>query len=71
MDLSEEKHLINRAKKDKEAFGLLYDKYNKQIFGYILKRVGDVALSEDIAHEVFFKALKNLWKMVLLRDILW
>lgn len=62
MELIEEKRLVARAKNDKEAFGLLYNEYYGQILGYTLKRVGDVALAEDIVSEVFFKALKNLWR---------
>jgi len=62
MDLDEEKELIKRAKKDSEAFGKLYDKYYSQIFGYILKRVANLDIAQDICSETFLKALKNLWK---------
>jgi len=62
MDLSDEKELIKRAQKEPEVFAKLYDKYYPQIFGYILKRVADLEIAQDITSETFFKALKNLWK---------
>jgi len=62
MNLSDEKDLIKKAQKEPKVFGKLYDKYYPQIFGYILKRVADLEIAQDIASETFFKALKNLWK---------
>lgn len=62
MDLKEEKELIKKAQKDPEVFGLLYDKYYKAIFGYILKRTADIDLTQDLTSQTFFKALKGLWK---------
>lgn len=62
MDLNEEKELVERAKKDSEAFGELYEKYYSQIFGYILKRVANVEIAHDIISETFLKVLKNLWQ---------
>ena len=60
MDLSEEKELVERARKDPDAFGKLYDQYYSQILGYVLKRVANIEIAQDITSEVFFKALKNL-----------
>ncbi|MCD6550128.1 sigma-70 family RNA polymerase sigma factor, partial [bacterium] len=62
MSLDDEKDLIKKAQKEPEAFGKFYDKYYPQIFGYILKRVVDLEIAQDITSETFFKALKNLWK---------
>jgi len=62
MDLNEEKELVKRAKKDPEAFAKLYDKYYSQIFGYILKRVANLDIAQDVCSETFLKALKNIWK---------
>jgi len=62
MNLSNEKELVKKAQKEPEAFAKLYDKYYLQIFGYILKRVADLEVAQDITSETFFKALKNLWK---------
>ena len=60
MDLSEEKELVERARRDPEAFGELYDQYYPPIFGYILKRIANIEIAQDITSEVFFKALKNM-----------
>lgn len=62
MNLNEEKKIIERAKKDPEAFGKLYDENYQKIFGYILKRVANLDIAKDITSETFLKALKNLWK---------
>jgi RNA polymerase sigma-70 factor (ECF subfamily) len=60
--MAEEEDLIEKAKKDPEAFSELYEKYYSQIFGYILKRVADLEIAQDVTSETFLKALKNLWQ---------
>ncbi len=60
--MEEEKKQIERAKKNSEAFGELYDKYYSQIFGYVLKRVANLEIAQDVTSETFLKALKNLWQ---------
>jgi len=62
MDLEQEKELVCRAKNDAQAFGELYDKYYKQIFGYVLRRTASIDIAQDITSEVFLKALKNIKK---------
>ena len=62
MDLKEEKELIKQAQKDPEVFAKLYDEYYPKIFGYILKRVANFEITQDITSETFFKALKKLWQ---------
>ena len=62
LNLEEEKKLVERAKKDPEAFGELYDEYYSRIFGYVLKRVADIEIAQDIVSETFFKAIKNIWR---------
>jgi RNA polymerase sigma-70 factor (ECF subfamily) len=62
MDLKDEKELIERAKKDPEAFGELYEKNYSKIFSYILKRVADLEIAQDVCSETFLKVLKNIWK---------
>ncbi len=60
MDLKEEKELIKKAQKDPEIFAKLYDEHYPKIFGYILKRVANFEIAQDITSETFFKALKKL-----------
>ena len=62
MDLNQEKELIQKARKNPEAFGVLFDEYYKKILGYAAKRTGNIQVAQDIASEVFLKALNNLWQ---------
>lgn len=56
----EEIELINSAKKDPKAFGMLYERYVEQIYNYIYFRTGSVHDSEDLTAKVFFKAMNNI-----------
>jgi RNA polymerase sigma-70 factor (ECF subfamily) len=58
MDLSEEKELVRQAQKDPDAFAELYDQYYPKIFGYVLRRTGNLEAAQDITSETFFKALR-------------
>jgi RNA polymerase sigma-70 factor (ECF subfamily) len=60
VDLEEGKELVKRARRDPDAFGELYDQYYSRIFNYVLRRVANLEIAQDITSEVFFKALKNL-----------
>lgn len=56
----EEKEIILNAKKDYKAFDYLYEKYMPVIYNYVMFRVQDRELAEDLVSQVFYKALKNL-----------
>ena len=61
--LSAEKEvsLITRAKGgDEAAISQLYRQYAPGIYGYVASRVGDPALADDLASEVFLRALEGL-----------
>lgn len=58
----DEKELISLARKNPEAFGVIFDRYYDNIFGYILRRVGNTQITQDIVSETFFKALNKLWQ---------
>lgn len=62
MTLAEEKKLVDQARKDPDKFGVLFDRHYQQIFDYVLRRVGDVAVAQDVSSSVFYKAYKNLWQ---------
>ena len=62
MDINQEKQIIKQAQKDPQAFGVIFEEYYEPIFGYILKRVGNVHQAQDIVSETFFKALDRLWQ---------
>jgi len=56
-----EKELVDRAKNyDAEAFGQLYDLYFEKIYGYAYYKVGSRFDAEDIAEQVFLKALEKI-----------
>ena len=60
MDLSEEKKIVEEAKKNPEVFGELYDEFYKPIFNYTLRRTSDIEEAQDLTSQTFFKALKGL-----------
>ena len=54
--------LIEAAKKDSAYFAPLYQKYFKQIFVYILKKVKNEDVAGDVTSQVFLKAMLNINK---------
>jgi RNA polymerase sigma-70 factor, ECF subfamily len=44
---------------DKSAMRVLYQRYNVRIYRFILRRVGNSALAEDIASEVFLEVWRS------------
>lgn len=57
-----EAQLVERAKDDSTAFGLLYERYVDRIYSYIYYRVGDTREAEDLTARVFFRALGRINK---------
>jgi len=58
---TDERDLIRRARqRDADAFSELYRQHIDRIFRYVLLRVGDDALAEDLTSEVFVRALESL-----------
>ncbi len=58
--MSTEKQLIEAAQKDKLEFVKLYDAHMKDIFSYLMSRLGDRALAEDLTSETFMIALTKI-----------
>ncbi|HLH69225.1 MAG TPA: sigma-70 family RNA polymerase sigma factor [Candidatus Dormibacteraeota bacterium] len=56
----DEQALVERAKRDPNAFGELYDLYFLQIYRFVYSRMRDQAAAEDVTSEVFMKALKSI-----------
>lgn len=53
--------LVERAQQgDGEAFGELYDRYVTLVHRYVLHRVGDRTLAEDVTSETFVRALRRI-----------
>lgn len=56
----DEQTLVDRAKRDPDAFGELYDRYLPQIYRFVYASVGDQTVAEDVTSEVFTEALKGV-----------
>ncbi|MFO0355738.1 MAG: RNA polymerase sigma factor [Sphingobacteriaceae bacterium] len=60
VQLQEEQLIIEAAKENPDRFAPLYDKYYKQIFGYLYQRMDDKDTAFDLTAQVFLKALTNI-----------
>jgi RNA polymerase sigma-70 factor, ECF subfamily len=45
---------------DQQVIGAIYDKYFSEIYRYVLYRIGDPTLAEDIASDVFMRLLEAI-----------
>lgn len=60
MHREDDRGLVKRAKNnDKEALGLLYDRYFGKVYGYVYNKVFDQAAAEDIASHAFLRVLET------------
>lgn len=60
MEPEKEARLTEQAKTDPEAFGKLYDEFMPTVYGYVMRRVMNKELAEDLTSQVFEKALKSI-----------
>jgi len=59
--LFDEQDLVRRAQDyDPAAFGEIYERYFNGVYKYIYYRVGDQVMAEDIAMDVFAKAMESI-----------
>lgn len=63
-ELLEELKQIEAAKKNPARFGVLYNKYYRQIFLFVFKRTGEEEVAADITAQVFLKAMLKIQKYV-------
>jgi len=53
--------LVHAAQRgDNQAFGELYDRYVDTVYRYVLVRVGERTLAEDLTSETFLRALRRI-----------
>jgi len=52
--------LVEQAKSDTEAFGLLYEKYVQKIYNYVYYRTGNHHDAEDLTAKTFQRAMKHI-----------
>jgi RNA polymerase sigma-70 factor (ECF subfamily) len=59
--VTDEGPLLERAKEyEPEALAELYDRYAPKMYTYILRRVGNAALAEDLTSELFLRVLRSI-----------
>lgn len=60
METINEKNLIEEARTNPEAFGVLFERYYSKIFKYAMRTVGNRQDAEDITSQTFEKAIKHM-----------
>ena len=61
MDAKREQQLIRASQRgDEKAFGELYNAYVHDIYRYMLYRVGNAEVAQDLTAEVFLRAMEGL-----------
>jgi RNA polymerase sigma-70 factor, ECF subfamily len=60
--IQEEYLLVRAAQKNPRRFSALYERYYRQIYLFVYKRVDDEENTADVASQVFLKAMLNLEK---------
>jgi RNA polymerase sigma-70 factor (ECF subfamily) len=63
-DSTDEAALVELAKTDPEAFGLLYERYVDKIYNYVYYRTGNHHDAEDLTAKVFYQALNHIPRYV-------
>jgi RNA polymerase sigma-70 factor (ECF subfamily) len=53
----DEDWLVEAARTDREAFGVLYDRHFDKVYNYIVRRVGSQSAAEDLSAAVWERAL--------------
>ena len=60
MDFSDEEVLARASAGDRDAFGMLYERYVERIFNYVYYRTGNVNDAEDLTARVFQRAMNHI-----------
>lgn len=60
MDIEQEKQLVDQAKESLQAFDQLYEHYLPKIYAYVLNRVANPEIAEDLTSKTFVKAMTKL-----------
>ncbi|MBN2257332.1 MAG: sigma-70 family RNA polymerase sigma factor [Anaerolineaceae bacterium] len=58
--LSDDEVLVKAVAGDKEAFGVLYERYVGRIYTYIYYRTGNTHDAEDLTARVFYRAIEHI-----------
>jgi len=69
--VDDDQTLVSAAQRDTDAAGRLYDKYFREVFGYVYHCTLDYAATEDLTSNVFLAAFRHLgryrWRQVPFR----
>jgi RNA polymerase sigma-70 factor (ECF subfamily) len=57
MDLSDEDLMTNFCRGRQEAFGVLVRRYEKELYGYLRRYLGDATLAEDVFQNTFLQVV--------------
>ena len=60
MELGDEEILARASAGDRDAFGMLYERYIDRIFNYVYYRTGNVNDAEDLTARVFQRAMNHI-----------
>jgi RNA polymerase sigma-70 factor (ECF subfamily) len=58
--LTDDEILVKAIAGDKEAFGILYERYVGRIYTYIYYRTGNMHDAEDLTARVFYRAIEHI-----------
>jgi RNA polymerase sigma-70 factor, ECF subfamily len=58
--IDDDRALAGLQELDQQAIGAIYDQYFSEIYRYVLYRIGDPTLAEDIASDVFVRLLESV-----------
>ena len=58
--LDEERLLVERARREAEAFGQLYSRYYPRVYAYVYTRTQSPESAEDITADTFVLAMENI-----------
>jgi RNA polymerase sigma-70 factor (ECF subfamily) len=59
-DINEEDVLVSASRGDREAFGVLYERYVERIFNYVYYRTGNLHDAEDLTARAFQRAMNHI-----------
>jgi RNA polymerase sigma-70 factor, ECF subfamily len=59
-DSVDEMALVEQARTDPQAFGLLYERYVDRIYSYVYYRTGNQHDAEDLTARVFYQAMNHI-----------
>ena len=68
MVFNSEVALVNQAKKNRDAFAVLYDRYFNRVYSFVASRVNSQDTAEDLSSEIWLKILDNLGKFTPKKD---